>query len=108
MHFRCHGFNLFVACLLLLVSNVAFAAGATVDCSGATPGAFTTITAALASLPAAGPNNITVTGNCTENVNIINRSQLTINAVPGTANVVPANPNARIMLIIGSQQIFVD
>ena len=41
-------------------------------------------------------------------MNIINRSQLTINAVPGTANVVPANPNARIMLIIGSQQIFVD
>jgi hypothetical protein len=108
MHLRHHGFKLFFGCLLLLVSNLAFAAGATVDCSGATPGAFTTITAALASLPAAGPNNITVTGNCTENVNIISRSQLTISAVPGTANVTAANPNARVLLILSSQQIFVD
>jgi hypothetical protein len=105
---NCSGYKLLFACLLLLFSNLAFAAGATVDCSGATPGAFTSIHAALASLPAAGPNSITVTGNCTENVNIIGRSQLTINAVPGTANVIAANPNARVLLIISSQGIFID
>lgn len=108
MHLRHYGFKLLFGCLLLLVSNLAFAASATVDCSGATPGAFTTITAALASLPAAGPNDITVTGNCTENVNIISRSQLSISAIPGTANVTAANPNARVLLILSSQQIFVD
>ena len=99
---------LFVGLLMLLSSSLAFGAGAVVDCSGATPGAFTTITAALASLPAAGPNSITVTGNCTENLNIISRTQLTISAVPGSANVTAANPNARVLSIVSSQQVFVD
>ena len=93
---------------VLLHSSLTFAAGATVDCSGATPGAFTTITAALASLPLAGPNSINVSGNCTENVNIVGRTQLTIAAAPGTANVTAASPNARVLVIVGSQQIFVD
>lgn len=109
MTLRFFGTKLLCASLLVLLhSSQTFAAGATVDCSGATPGAFTTITAALASLPLAGPNSINVSGNCTENVNIIGRTQLTIAAAPGTANVTAGNPNARVLLIINSQQIFVD
>jgi Right handed beta helix region len=104
----CSRYKLLFGCLLLLLSNLAFAGSATVDCSGATPGAFTTITAALASLPTAGPNSISVTGNCTENVNIISRTQLNIFSAPGTASVTAANPNARILLILGSQQVFID
>jgi hypothetical protein len=74
------GYKVLSICLLaaLLPSSLAFAAGATVDCSGATPGAFTSITAALASLPAAGPNSISVTGACHENVVMVGRTDLTI------------------------------
>ena len=43
-------FLLLTLCSLLL-PIAAFANNAVVDCSGATPGAFTTITAALATLP---------------------------------------------------------
>src|SRR5262249_3279355 len=93
---------------VFLHSSLTLAAGATVDCSGTTPGAFTTITAALASLPLAGPNSITVTSNCTENVNVVGRTQLTIAAAPGTAKVTAANTNARVLVIVSSQQIFVD
>ena len=39
-----------LAGILLLMPAAAFGAGAVVDCSGATPGAFTSINAALASL----------------------------------------------------------
>ena len=66
MKLRCFGPKVLLAFLLILLpSSLAFAADAAVDCSGATPGAFTTITAALASLPLAGPNSITVTVTCT-------------------------------------------
>ena len=50
----CSGYKLLFACSFLLLSSFAFAASAVVDCSGATPGAFTSIHDALASLPAAG------------------------------------------------------
>ena len=74
--------------LLGLLPATAFAAGAVVDCTGATPGAFTSINAALASLPAAGPNSISVVGTCHENVVFIGRSDLTIFGNP-TATVTP-------------------
>ncbi|HET8892247.1 MAG TPA: right-handed parallel beta-helix repeat-containing protein [Candidatus Angelobacter sp.] len=96
---------LFISLLaVLLPASRAFAAGATVDCSGATPGAFTTITAALASLPAAGPNSISVTGTCHENVVMFGRTDLTIFGNP-TATVVPGNANGRLLAIFGSQRI---
>jgi len=96
----------FVVCLgmLLLSSSLMFAAGAVVDCSGATPGAFTTITAALASLPAAGPNSISVVGTCHENVVIFGRTELTIFGNP-TATVVPGNANRRLLVIFASQRV---
>ncbi|MGZ4855467.1 MAG: right-handed parallel beta-helix repeat-containing protein, partial [Candidatus Angelobacter sp.] len=92
------------ALFLLLSSGLAFAAGATVDCSGATPGAFTTITAALASLPSAGPNSISVTGTCHENVVMFGRTDLIIFGNP-TATVVPGNPNGHLLAIAASQRV---
>ena len=98
------GYKLLFTCLLLLASNLAFAAGAVVDCSGATPGAFTSITAALASLPAAGPNSISVAGTCHENVVMFGRTDLNISGNP-TATVVPGNANGHLLAIFGSQRI---
>ncbi len=100
------GYKFVFICLLavLLPSSLAFADGATVDCSGATPGAFTTITAALASLPAAGPNSITVTGTCHENVVMAGRTDLNISGNP-TATVVPGNANGHLLAIDASQRV---
>jgi hypothetical protein len=75
-----------------------------VDCSGATPGAFTTIHAALASLPQAGPNFISVSGTCAENVTMFGRTDLSIVGNP-SATVVPGNPNGRLLAISASQRI---
>jgi len=100
------GPKLLFTCLLavLLPVSRAFAADAVVDCSGATPGALTTITAALASLPAAGPNSISVIGTCHENVVMFGRTDLTIFGNP-TATVVPGNANGHLLAISGSQRI---
>jgi hypothetical protein len=100
------GYKLLCICLLavLLSTSRAFADGAVVDCSGATPGAFTTITAALASLPDAGPNSISVTGTCHENVVMFGRTDLTIFGNP-TATVVPGNANGHLLSINASQRV---
>ena len=101
---KCASGLTFLAGILLLMPAAAFGAGAVVDCSGATPGAFTSITAALATLPAAGPNSITVTGTCHETVVISGRTQLNISGNP-TATITPSNPNGRSLVIFESQQI---
>src|SRR5262249_31035681 len=93
-----------VAVCLVLLSGAAFAAGAVVDCSGATPGAFTSINAALASLPAAGPNSISVVGTCHENVVFIGRTDLTIFGNP-SATVVPGNANGHLLVVTASQRV---
>jgi hypothetical protein len=98
------GFKLLFACSLLLLSSFAFAANAVVDCSGATPGAFTSIHDALASLPAAGPNFITVTGTCHENVVMAGRTDLNISGNP-SATVVPGNANGHLLAIDASQRV---
>jgi len=100
------GYKVLFICLLavFLPSSLAFAGNAVVDCSGATPGAFTTITAALASLPAAGPNGISVTGTCHENVVMVGRTDLTIFGNP-TATVVPGNANGHLLAIFASQRV---
>jgi hypothetical protein len=98
------GCILLFGCLLLLLPTIAFAGGAAVDCTGATPGAFTTITAALASLPTAGPNSISVTGTCHENVVMFGRTDLTIFGNP-SATVVPGNANGHLLSINASQRV---
>jgi hypothetical protein len=96
--------KLLLCCLLIIApASQAFANNAVVDCSGATPGAFVTITAALASLPAAGPNSISVVGTCHENVVFFGRTDLQIFGNP-TATVVPGNPG-HLLNIFSSQRI---
>jgi hypothetical protein len=106
MTMRSSGPKLLSICLLvvLLPSIRAFAADAVVDCSGATPGAFTSIHDALASLPAAGPNSISVTGTCHENVVMAGRTDLNISGNP-TATVVPGNANGHLLAIGESQRV---
>src|SRR5215469_6616781 len=99
-----HSFKVVSMLLFLLVPSLMFGAGAVVDCTGATPGAFTSITAALASLPAAGPNSISVVGTCHENVVFIGRTDLIIFGNP-TATVVPGNANGHLLAIDSSQRI---
>lgn len=83
---RCFSFSplrLMLVAALLLVPSVVSAMDVTVSCSGPMPGAFTTIGAALAALDYTGPNTITVTGTCVENVNIQSRERLTLQAPVG-------------------------
>lgn len=97
--------RLFAGILLLAIAPAAaYGAGAVVDCSGATPGAFTSITAALASLPTAGPNSISVVGTCHENVVFTGYTDLTIFGNP-TATVVPGNANGHLLAITSSTRI---
>ncbi len=70
-----------LACLALTacLSSTSFAANITVDCSGATPGAFISLQAAINSLDVTGPHTITVIpGACTENVRVIDHQRITI------------------------------
>jgi hypothetical protein len=60
--------------------------------------------AALASLPAAGPNSISVTGTCHENVVMFGRTDLNISGNP-TATVVPGNANGHLLAIAASQRV---
>ncbi len=70
--------------VFLAISVPGWATDLNVDCSGATPGAYTTITAALAALPSHhGPHTITVSGLCKENVYLDGWTHLTIQSAPG-------------------------
>jgi hypothetical protein len=70
------------ACLFLLLAEPAFAATARVDCSGATPGAFTSINAALASLPGTSGHTIRVSGTCVERVTLHEWKDLRLEGAP--------------------------
>lgn len=102
------GPRLLLVIFLLVLPGLAFANDVTVDCTGVTPGAFTTISQALLSLPLAGPNSIFVIGTCTDNVTISGRTQLTIFANPGTATLTAANPTRRLLVMFDSTQVFID
>ena len=96
--------------VLFLFPSVSQADVVTVDCTGGTPGAFTSITAALNFLPTTSstePHTITVTGTCTENVNILNRQRITIEAPAGqTATITSAFPQQSLVVnIAGSRAI---
>lgn len=61
-----------------------------VNCSSATPLAYSSVNDALAALSPTGPHTITVTGTCRENVVIANRDRITILAPEGsTATIQP-------------------
>ena len=71
-----------LALALLLVPVTIFAANVTVDCSGATPGAFTSINTAVGTLDAVGPNTVFVSGTCVENVVISSHDRVTLQGSP--------------------------
>src|SRR5215472_10366498 len=87
-------------CLLLLTPGLLFANSATVDCTGATAGAFTSIQAAVFSLPKQGPNDISVLSNCKEHVLIVNYNDLSISANPGSFTLTSDNSQRRVVNII--------
>ena len=96
-----------IAVVLALAPSV-WANVLTVDCSGATPGAFTDIQAAINSLPVNGsgePHAIIVTGTCAP-VSIQSRQRIVIEAPAGqTATITSANPNATLVSIGRSRSI---
>ena len=100
LHFA--GPRTLVCLLLLLPASLAFAQNVIVDCSGATPGAFTSLNLALISSP--DKTGFLVSGTCTENVNIGSRTSLTFSGNP-TATIQAANPNSAVVGMVESQDI---
>jgi hypothetical protein len=96
---------LVLVCVIVLPAST-WAANVVVDCSGVTPGAFTSLQAAIDSLDQAGPNQITVVTNpCLENVQIVDRQRLTIIAPNGNFFTSQVGPDGDVMTISGSTGI---
>lgn len=95
-----------LACLLpLLSASLVFSQvknNATIDCSGATPGAFASFGAAIFASP--DHTFFLVSGTCTENVNILQRNDLAFAANP-TAKIQAASATGAVLNIVGSQNI---
>lgn len=100
MKVHMNGTRLILCLLLLLSSTGAFAA--TVDCSGATPGAFTSLNTAIASSP--DNTSFVVSGTCNENVIIQNRNNLQFFGNP-TATIQALDPTLDVLDIIESKTI---
>jgi len=77
----------------------------TVDCSGATPGAFTSLDAALSTLPLQGPNSVTITGTCTAGTGIVGFNELVLQG-SGTA-IIKVDPRFVDALDITHSRVFV-
>jgi parallel beta helix pectate lyase-like protein len=107
MRLRSFGPKLLCAFLLLLsASTLSFAQtenSAAIDCSGATPGAFTSVQQAILSSP--DHTNFSIAGNCTENlVNIARRTDLSFFAnSPVTIQV--TSSDQQVLIISRSQNI---
>jgi hypothetical protein len=61
-------FILAATLVMFLFSSPGWAADVQVVCPAGAPGAFPSLSAALATLDPHGPNNITVNGTCSENI----------------------------------------
>jgi len=93
-------FFLAATLVLLLFSSPAWAAFVNVQvvCPGGGPGAFPSISAALATMDPNDANTITVTGTCSDNIFIANFGRLFIQSAPGqTATIVAANPSGIVL-----------
>ncbi|HJT53621.1 MAG TPA: right-handed parallel beta-helix repeat-containing protein [Candidatus Angelobacter sp.] len=107
MRLRSFGPKLLCAFLLLLLTPaLSFAQtenSAAIDCSGATPGAFTSVEQAILNSP--DHTTFTITGNCTENiVDIQHRNDLSfIATAPTTIQV--SSPTQQVLIITHSQSI---
>lgn len=93
----------FLSCIMGLLSSLPCpATDVTVDCSKNE-----SITAALSTLDLVGPNSITVSGVCHENVSIAQRDRLTIQSFPGHVATIEnaASPAGITLLVAGSHNI---
>src|ERR1700730_4813106 len=100
--FRASVFAILLTCILLPAA--AHASDVTVGCPVGSGGTYLSINAALAALPQNGPNTITVTGTCNEDVAITDVRSLTIIAGAGGAKIVqPQDSNT--FDIVRSQSI---
>jgi hypothetical protein len=91
-----------------LAASPVSAADLTVNCPGGGPGAYPSITAALNAITNnAGPNSISVSGTCTENVFIFNQNNLNIHNAPGSAAVITnaASPAQITVQLLGSRLV---
>jgi Right handed beta helix region len=92
-------FGVLVAILLLFaLPSIGQAANVQVVCPGGGPGAYSSITAALSTLDPHGPNTITVSGTCVENILINNHERLFIQSAPGQTATITAADASRIVL----------
>ena len=94
------------AVAILLASELATAADLTVICPNGGPGAYPNLTSALNAITNnGGPNSISVSGTCTENIFILNQSNLNIFATPGKSAVIinAANPAQITVQLFGSR-----
>jgi len=111
MRLRSYGPKLLCAFLLLfLASSLSFGQTFTdvfVDCTGAMPGAFTSLNQAIANSP--DNSDFQVIGTCTESIGVTiqNRRNLVIIADP-TATIQTTNPGGALILINHSQNIEID
>ena len=90
-------------------AGVAVADNLTVVCGTGGPGAFPSISAALASLPENSPTEphiITVNGTCTEQVVVNNRQRITIQAPPSAvATIAAISTTADVFVILRSRAV---
>jgi hypothetical protein len=102
-------FGVLVATLLLFVlQSIGWAASVQVVCPGGGPGAYSSITAALSTLDPHGPNTITVSGTCVENIFINNHERLFIQSAPGqTATITAADASGIVLQTFQSTGILI-
>lgn len=89
--------------VVLLLPGASRANSLTVGCPGGNPGQFPSITAALAQLDPRGPNTITVSGACNENVMIASFDRLTL-VGQGNASVTDNSGGTAGVITIGDSQ----
>lgn len=102
-------FGALVAILLLFaLPSIGRAANVQVVCPGGGPGAYSSITAALSTLDPHGPNTITVSGTCVENIFINNHERLFIQSAPGqTATITAADASGIVLQTFQSTGILI-
>jgi Right handed beta helix region len=102
-------FGVLVAILLLFAwPSIGHAANVQVVCPGGGPGAYSSITAALSTLDPHGPNTITVSGTCVENILINNHERLFIQSAPGqTATITAADASGIVLQTFQSTGILI-
>lgn len=93
---------------VLSLSPSGRAANVQVVCPGGGPGMYSSINAALSALDPHGPNTITVSGTCVENIFIDKFERLFILAAPGqTATITAADPSGIVLQTFQSTGILV-